>query len=147
MRDILEYLDKPWDWNNISSNAKITMKDILENPDKPWDWEGISCNPNIIMKDVKENPDKPWNWGWVSCNQNLTWAFINAHPDKSWNWYYLSKNPFTRDKQEFQIQQYRRHLSCYRIQQHWHRIRSDPRHPVGQRRLELDYNREFVNSN
>ena len=83
------------------------------------------------------------NWYYMSSNPNLTIEFINENPDKQWDWCWISHNPFTRDKQEFQLQQYRRHLACYRIQQHWHRIRSDPRHPVGRKKLELDYNREF----
>ena len=107
------------DWTCISCNSNIKMEFINTNLDKPWDWYNISFNSNITMKDIKENPDKPWNWIGIS------------------------SNPFTQDKQEFQLQQYRRHLACYRIQQHWHRIRSDPRHPVGQRRLEREYEREF----
>jgi len=99
------------------------MKYIKENLEKPWSWDLISMNPNITMKDIQENPDKPWNF------------------------YGISVNSFTRDKAEYLLLQYRRHLASYRIQQHWHRIRADPRHPVCQRRLELDYNREFVNSN
>ena len=95
------------------------MKDIKENPGLPWIWYAISCNPNITMKDILENPDKPWDWNRIS-----------------WNL-------FTRDKQEFQLQQYRRHLASYRIQQHWHRIRSDPYHPVGRKKLEREYEREF----
>jgi hypothetical protein len=83
------------------------------------DWNLMSMNPNITMDYIKENPDKPWDWDGISSNS------------------------FTRDKQEYQLQQYRRHLACYRIQQHWHRIRCDPRHPVGRKKLELDYNREF----
>ena len=106
-------------WGALSINSNITMKDILENPDKPWNWDYISRNPNITMQDIKENPDKHWNWYWIC-----------------WN-------PFTRDKQEYWIQEYRRHLASYRIQQHWHRIRLDPRHPVGQRRLEREYDRVF----
>jgi hypothetical protein len=70
------------------------MDFIKENQDKPWDWVGISCNSNITMRDIKENPDKPWEWDGIS-----------------------SKS-FTRDKQEFQLLQYRRHLASYRIQQH-----------------------------
>jgi hypothetical protein len=83
------------------------------------DWNYISFNPNITMDYIKDNPDKPWDWDGISSNS------------------------FTRDKQDFQLQQYRRHLASYRIQQHWHRIRCDPRHPVGRKKLELDYNREF----
>ena len=125
-------------------NPNIKMEFINTNLDKPWDWQGISRNPNITMKYIKENPDKPWNWYGISWNPNITMKDILENPDNPWNWNGISRNPFTRDKQEFQFQQYRRHLACYRIQQHWHRIRSNPYHPVGQRKLELDYNREFV---
>ena len=131
-------------WYYVSSNPNITIKDIKENPDKPWDWSGISLNPNITITDITENPDKPWNWYCISQSPNITTDYIKENPDKPWDWDGISKNPFTRDKQEYQLQQYRRHLASYRIQQHWHRIRSDPYHPVGQKKLELDYNREFV---
>ena len=119
------------------------MQDILETPDKPWEWDYISCNPNITMKDIKENPDKPWDWYYVSMNPNITIQYILENPNKRWSWYGISGNSFTNDKVKFQCHQYQRHLACYRIQQQWHRIRSDPRHPVGQRRLELEYEREF----
>ena len=91
---------------------------MMENEVK-LEWGSLSRNPNITMKDIKENPDKPWNW------------------------YYISSNPFTWNKREYLIQQYRRHLASYRIQQHWQRIRSDPYHPVGKKRLELEYDRLF----
>jgi hypothetical protein len=106
----------------LSGNPNVTIKDILENPDKPWDWNGICWNPNVLI------------------------SFINENPDKQWDWDEIANNTFTRDKTEFQLQQYRRHLASYRIQQHWHRIRLDPRHPVGQRRLDREYDRDFGNA-
>ena len=143
MKDILENPDNPWDWFWISRNPNITMKDIMENQDKPWKWDYILMNPNITMNYIKENLDKPLDWDGISLNPNITMKDILENPDKPWDWDGISKNSFTRDKQEFQLQQYRRHLASYRIQQHWHRIRSNPYHPVGQKKLELDYNREF----
>ena len=107
------------------------------------DWRCISCNSNIKMEFINTNLDKPWNWFSVSQSPNITMKYILENPDKPWNWNGISRNPFTRDKQDFQLQQYRRHLASYRIQQHWHRIRSDPYHPVGRKKLELEYNREF----
>ena len=142
MKDILENPDKPWQWNGVSRNPSVTMKDIKENPDKPWDWS-ISSNPNITMKDILENQDKAWNWYWISGNPNITMQDIKENPAMPWVWEAISENTFTRDKQDSRIQEYRRHLASYRIQQHWHRIRSDPRHPVGQRRLDREYEREF----
>ena len=86
------------------------------------------------VKLVRSPLEKEWHNKW--------WSFMMEHESKL-DWYGISSNSFTRDKQEYQLQQYRRHLASYRIQQNWHRIRSDPYHPVGQRKLELDYNREF----
>ncbi len=143
MKDILENLDKPLYWAGISRNSNITMKDIKKNLDKPWNWNFISMNPNITMKDILENLDKPLYWAGISRDSNITMNDILENPDKQWDWCWISHNPFTRDKQDYIIQQYRRHLASYRIQQHWHRIRSDPYHPVGRKKLELDYNREF----
>ncbi len=100
----------------IVSNPNITLDFI-----KSWDgmayymWKLLSANPGITIEDIKNNPDLPWDWD------------------------YICKNPFTKSKQDFHIQHYRRHLAAFRIQQHWHRIREDPRHPVGRRRLEREY--------
>ena len=103
------------------------------------DWAELSMNPNLTLDTIKTNPDKPWDWYFISRNPNITLAFINANPDKPWHWYWISRNPFNQAKQDYIIQEYRRHLASYRIQQHWHRIRSDPRHPVGMKRLEREY--------
>jgi hypothetical protein len=99
----------------------------------------ISCNPNLTLDFVLSNPDKPWAWNDISENPGITFEDIIAHPELRWyNWSILSNN-FTKSRQEFHIQHVRRHLAAFRIQQHWHRIRMDPRHPVCQRRLELEY--------
>ncbi len=143
MEDIKTNPDKPWNWRYLSHNPNITIEDIISNPDKPWDWEYISSNPNITMEDIKTNPDKPWNWRYLSHNPNITIEDIISNSDMPWNWSNISSNKFTKSKKDYLTQQYRRHLSAYRIQQHWHRIRSDPRHPVGQRLLELEYAQEF----
>ena len=92
---------------------------IEDNRDKTWRWYGISRNPNLTMEIIEANPDKPWRWNGISCNK------------------------FTKSKVEFITQKYRRMLAAYRIQQWWHRIRMDPRHPVGIRRLEREYTELF----
>jgi hypothetical protein len=115
------------------------MEIINANPDKPWHWYGISRSPNLTMDFINENPDKKWAWDCISENPNLTLEFINANPNKPWNWYEISCNKFTKSKVEFITQKYRRMLAVYRIQQWWHRIRMDPRHPVGILRLEREY--------
>ena len=140
---IEDNMDKPWDWDGISCNPNITMAEIKANPDKQWRWDWISGNPNITMEMINANPDKPWYWDAISRNPKLTMDFIKSNPDKPWDWYKISFNTFTKSKVEFITQKYRRMLAAYRIQQWWYRIRSEPRHPVGIRRLEREYTELF----
>ena len=90
--------------------------------------------------------------------EKLTMAFIATFPDKYFKIYdeatekeltikgFWERTTMPSVARAFIIQQYRRHLASYRIQQHWHRIRSDPRHPVGQRRLGREYDQLFGNA-
>jgi hypothetical protein len=135
--------DKPWDWIGISSNPNLAME-FIANPDKPWSWWHISCNPNIKLQDIFANSDKPWNWEYISQNSNITIEIIEANPDKICNWTGLSVNKFTKSKTDFITQKYCEHLSAYRIQLRWHKIRLDPRHPVGRRRIEREYAKLFI---
>ncbi len=68
---------------------------------------------------------------------------IRANPDKPWNWTAISNHKFTKSKPDFITLECRRYLAAYRIQQWWHRIREDPHHPVGIRRLEREYTKLF----
>ncbi len=95
------------------------------------------------MDDIKANPDKPWNWKAISQNPNITMEIINANPDKPWRWDCISDNKITKSKQDFITQKYRKYLAAYKIQQWWLRIRLDPRHPVGIRRLNREYTALF----
>ncbi len=52
MEIIKKYLDKPWDWESISSNPNINIEIIEKYPDKPWDWEWISRNEFLYNKIV-----------------------------------------------------------------------------------------------
>ena len=157
-------LDKPWDWMGLSSNPNLTLEFVKANPDKDWEWNNIFGNPNTTPEDIEQFMIMPWNgitniynnikkilssvfgipfknYRWNDSyvmNPNLTMAFIRKYHFRFFTWEGVSRNQFILDKQEFELQQYRRHLASYRIQQHWHRIRSDPRHPVGQRRLERE---------
>ena len=49
---ILKYSDKPWDWNQISTNPNITWDIIRRYPDKPWDWYKLSVNPSIKLSAI-----------------------------------------------------------------------------------------------
>ena len=113
---ILDNPDNPWEWTGISLNPNLTMDFINVNPDNPWKWRAISENLSITIRDIIDNPDKPWYWDWISRNPSITMKDINDNPDKPWNWVAISSNPFTKDKEEFIKQKYRRHLAAILIQ-------------------------------
>ena len=72
------------------------------------------------------------------------WNFITVeNPDKPWDWYWIQFNTYAKSKWYFISQEYRRYLAAYRIQQWWHRIRLDPRHQVGKKRIEREYSELF----
>lgn len=67
--------------------------DLVNILDKPWNWEYLSSNPNITFGDVYANPDKAWSWHHLSKNSNITFEDVKNHPNKDWDWYELSRNP------------------------------------------------------
>ena len=117
---------------------EITIKDILDNLDKPWDWFWVSQNPNITMKDILDNLDKPWNWSGISGNPSITMKYINDNPDKRWSWSTMSLNIFTKDKAEFIEQKYREHLATILIQNAYKNALVNPNCQLGLNRIERD---------
>jgi hypothetical protein len=69
--------------------------------------------------------------------------YINANPNHLYYGMNLQCNKFTRSKSDFVDKKYREYLAVYRIQRWWHQIRLNPRHPVGRRRLEREYDALF----
>ena len=76
-------MDKPWDWEGLSSNPNMTMEIVEKYPTKPWDWYYISQNPNVTMETVKKYHDKSWSWKGLSKNPNVTtMEMVEKYPDK-----------------------------------------------------------------
>lgn len=51
--DLVNSLDKPWNWEYLSANPNITFEDVYANPDKPWSRSCLSRNPNIFKRDIR----------------------------------------------------------------------------------------------
>ncbi len=86
-------------------------RDIIQNnPERDWNWIGISWNSNITWDIIQNNPEKPWNWGGISCNSNITFNIIRENPEKPWNWREFSYNTFSKEKEEFIHQKFRKHF-------------------------------------
>jgi hypothetical protein len=131
--------------NALSTNRSISITDILRyNEYIDFNWTLISKRRDITLDIVLSNPDINWDYSSLIYTLDMSIDFINQNIYKlAWNWPLLCNNMFVSSEKEFIIQQYRRHLASYRIQQHWHRIRSNPYHPVGHKKMERDYVREF----
>ena len=56
------------------------------------------------MEIIENNPDK-WDWDW----------------DEG-----ISKNPFTKEREDFMIQEYRKYLAAFTIQNRWKNARVNP---------------------
>jgi hypothetical protein len=44
----------------------ITMEFVEDNLNKPWDWEWLSSNPNMTIDIIESNLNKPWEWNYLS---------------------------------------------------------------------------------
>ncbi len=147
--DVAKYPDKPWYWFSISKKQDVTMNMVLSLPYKPWDWDMLSCIHGITLSDILMNQNKHHLWDWHRVfnikRQYHTMKFIEEYVPKFENlpeyrdMYLYYANDFKDDSIEFKLKSYRAYLAAYRIQQWWQCIRLDPRHPVGQRRLEREY--------
>ena len=115
---INDHLEHPWNWKNISQNAKIneydiknynhfpwdynemlfindkliTLQIIEDNMDYMWNYEILSYNEIITLEYIKNNIDKNWNWGFISLLNAITLDFIEEFIDNDFNWYNLSHN-------------------------------------------------------
>ena len=63
---------------------------------------------------------------------------IIDNSDKGWDWRCISSNPFTKEKEEFQIKMYREHLAAILIQNAYKNALVNPNCQLGINRIESD---------
>lgn len=137
----------------LSENYSITLEFIKTHPEINWAFLDISFYGNITIKDVLDTTAGPhvsgltynWDWVYLTINTNISIYDIIHNIDKPWAWNLLQRKELNVERNNYIVNKYRRHLAAYRIQQHWHRICTDPRHPFCQKRLERDYDSIFNN--
>jgi hypothetical protein len=83
---VIKYMNKPWNWNGISSHKNLTMEFVKDHIECPWDWYWISRNKNLTMEFIKDNIEMPWDFNGISRNPNLTCDFIDKHIEYPWDW-------------------------------------------------------------
>ncbi len=105
---------------------------------------GISQRIILIRKET----ERKWteNWRLFITGRTDTLGVQTYNPEFIIKDIILNGNLGTYWKDYF-VAEYRRHLAAFRIQQWWHKLRLDPRHPVGIRRLEREYLELFGQKN
>ena len=59
---------------------------------------------------IQENPEKPWNWAYIALNPNITFDIIQNSSNKPWSWYVISDNKFSKEKEDFIRNKFRKHF-------------------------------------
>jgi hypothetical protein len=153
-------IDKPWDWEQISLSANLTLPFIVKYADSLlWSYMTYSVNKQIIF----DNPELPWEYEEFTKRNDLTRHEFIEHIMEYTDRYSMSMNPvikfndimcanilkwhfdgiamnsFEAEKNEFIITKYHKYLSVYRIQQHWIRVKTVPIYALCIKQLETDY--------
>jgi hypothetical protein len=63
---------------------------------------------------------------------------INDNLDKPWGWTEISINPFTKDKEEFIMRMYRRHIAAILIQNTYKNALVDENCKIGKNKIKRD---------
>jgi hypothetical protein len=71
--------------------------------------------------------------------------YIEKHSTKPWVWDEIHMNPFTKEKNEFMMREYRRHLSALKIQKWYHHISTTISYAFCKKRVNMFYDKEFIN--
>jgi hypothetical protein len=118
------------------------MEFIEKDINKPWNWNyGISNNPNITMEFIEKYIDKDWNWDLISSNPSILFKDFIKYYKKNLEWNYISSNKFTKEKQLFIEEYYRKWISCYKIQIWYKSIRYNYKYKIGK----ININKIFLN--
>ena len=113
------HLNNEWEQKLDKVSSNLTMAEIMSHPSIESDNSKRQPMSSIItMADIMALPV-------IDCQLSSEWVFFNE------------------EKNTHVTEACRKYLAAYRIQQWWHRIRLDPRHPVGIRRLEREYTELF----
>ena len=99
-------------------NPNVTW-DIIKNNNKDWDWTKVFSSKDIPIEELKArispglaNGDI---WRYLSSNSYITFEFINENRGKPWDVYNLGINKFSREKETFIRNEYRKLFMGYDI--------------------------------
>lgn len=83
-----------WDYEEIVDNKNFTIRWIIEFPDKPWNWESFHSMHWFVWYLVDLFPHKPWNWNEF---RDPPFFLIQKYISKPWNWNEISRKANMED--------------------------------------------------
>ena len=79
------------DWGWYSKNRSLDWSIVLQYQNKPWNWDYISLNKTLTWEQVNQRPFRfPWTWWGLARNPNTPWSELLRNPSK---WYNISQHP------------------------------------------------------
>lgn len=100
---IEKYVPTFWEKNLSHMNSLyctkfiVTMDFIEKYIDKPWNWRELSWNSNITSEFIEKHIDKPWSNIHVNVKNGIDLNFIEKHIDKPW-WDFKKLSRFVERK-------------------------------------------------
>ncbi len=65
------YPDKPWDYEILSNNKALTLELILEYKNKPWFMDRVSSAIRVSIQDIRKTPELKWDYIGLLSNDNI----------------------------------------------------------------------------
>ena len=127
-----------------SLNINLSI-DFIENfPISYWHWYTLSSHPNTTLEIIEKYPDTLRDWNGISCNPNITFEFIEKNNDKPWDRNGISSNKFTKEKNNFIIEEVKKYLVGVKINNFIFECYFSPCTLVGKKRFKKEYDALFA---
>jgi hypothetical protein len=154
----------PWDWRKYHENPNFNLEHVPEKRLMELNWHLVSChktldieqiikyskyiiwevltrNPHITMRFVADHPEFPWVYENLPMNHNCSLEILNRykHESRTTQQHIIFTKSLVVETEAFIEREYKKHLAAYRIQQHWHLVRTDPNYALCRKKLERDF--------
>lgn len=89
---IIDFPNKPWDFEKLSSNDQITWEFIKTYPELGWYFGGLFRNKNITFEIVRDNSWFFQGLWRISDEFEITWQDVVNNPQMNWDYSELIKH-------------------------------------------------------
>jgi hypothetical protein len=91
---IEDNLNRPWNYEEISTYDNITLDIVKHNPDINCIFNNLSRNSHITLDIIKSHPEIHWDYSTYSFNPNVSLSEFENNPKFPWNMYGIMSREF-----------------------------------------------------